>query len=165
MAKTSSQWSGNLNFPSFRDCLHFVTDFVEIAWFYHHCGLSLAGIIVSCRSLLSLSLYLPLESSAWSGSICSSFTDLKLLHTLIKDLDKSGEGGVPGIGAREGMDIGWSARKNIAQWSISQLVKPLSTLKSLRTLRLCGISSDTYTSPNVAAHHIRLSEIVLVEVK
>lgn len=46
-----------------------------------------------------------------------------------------------------------------------QFIKPLTTLKSLRTLRLCGISSDSSTSPPAAQHSLKLAEVVLIEVK
>lgn len=47
----------------------------------------------------------------------------------------------------------------------SQFVKPLSTLKSLHTLRLCGVSSDSSTLPVPPLHSLRLQEVVLIEVK
>lgn len=78
---------------------------------------SLCGIIGSCRTLLHLTLYLPTEASAWTQSLCSSLVDLKLLHTLNKDVEKT----TSVAGKKEGMDIGWKARKDSAMWSLSQV--------------------------------------------
>ncbi|GAA5944961.1 hypothetical protein JCM3775_005513 [Rhodotorula graminis] len=143
MAKTSSQWIG---------------------WFLFHSMHSLCGIIGSCRHLLTLTLYQPADSSAWTNSLCQSFVDLKNLHTLIKDLEASSDGKGGGAGKNEGMDVGWRARKSTSMWAVSQFVKPLSTLKSLHTLRLCGISSDSSTLPAPPLHSLRLTEVVLIEV-
>ncbi|GAA5851888.1 hypothetical protein JCM8547_000088 [Rhodosporidiobolus lusitaniae] len=168
MAKTSSQWLG---------------------WFLFHSMHSLCGIIGSCRYLLTLTLYLPSDSSAWTGSLCQSFVDLKHLHTLIKDLEPSlstsfsppllpgtysstsTNGGNKwsdyrggGAGKSEGMDVGWRPRKSVSMWAVSQLIKPLSTLRSLTTLRLCGISSDSSTLPAPPPHALKLVEVVLIEV-
>ncbi|BGP20879.1 hypothetical protein JCM10213_003377 [Rhodosporidiobolus nylandii] len=183
MAKTSSQWLG---------------------WFLFHSMHSLCGIIGSCRHLMTLTLYLPAESSAWTGSLCNSFIDLKQLRTLTKDLEPSlpssfsppapytsrspspfyptvlippgggmgGQGGLwrwkdergGGAGKAEGMDVGWRPRKSVSMWAVSQLIKPLSSLRSLTTLRLCGISSDSSTLPPPMPHTLRLVEVVLVEV-
>ncbi|SCV67189.1 BQ2448_5835 [Microbotryum intermedium] len=142
MAKTSSQWVG---------------------WFLFHSMHSLCGIIGSCRTLLSLTICLPAEATAWTQSLCSALVDLKLLHTLVKDLDPSREG-APGAGRAEGMDVGWRPRKSTSMWSVSQLLKPLGSLRSLTTLRLCGISSDSSTYPPTAPHQLRLTEVVLIEV-
>lgn len=46
-----------------------------------------------------------------------------------------------------------------------QFIKPLSTLKGLHTLRLCGISSDSSTLPAPPLHALKLTEVVLIEVK
>ncbi|TNY22244.1 hypothetical protein DMC30DRAFT_349246 [Rhodotorula diobovata] len=143
MAKTSSQWIG---------------------WFLFHSMHSLCGIIGSCRHLLTLTLYQPADSSAWTNSLCQSFVDLKNLHTLIKDLEPSSDGKGGGAGKNEGMDVGWRARKSSSMWAVSQFVKPLSTLKSLHTLRLCGVSSDSSTLPVPPLHSLRLQEVVLIEV-
>lgn len=63
-----------------------------------------------------------------------------MLHTLVKDLDRSDpidpvtgtvkEGGKKGAGHLEGMDVGWHARKTPSVWSVSQvrLVPPHSAL-------------------------------------
>ncbi|KAL8281247.1 hypothetical protein RQP46_006281 [Phenoliferia psychrophenolica] len=142
MAKTSSQWLG---------------------WFLFHSMHSLCGIIGSCRTLLTLTLYLPSEGSAWTQSLCSSLSELRLLHTLTKDLVKSKEG-CRGAGRHDGMDVGWRPNKSFAMWSVSQFIKPLATLKSLHTLRLCGISSDSSTSPPQSQHNCKLTEVVLIEV-
>ncbi|GAA6044814.1 hypothetical protein JCM8097_009119, partial [Rhodosporidiobolus ruineniae] len=174
MAKTSSQWLG---------------------WFLFHSMHSLCGIIGSCRHLLTLTLYLPADSSAWTQSLCQSFVDLKSLHTLTKDLEPStplsllpssrhssnfatdlilGPGGDSskrwtdhrggGAGKSEGMDVGWRPRRSVSMWAVSQLIKPLSTLRALTTLRLCGLSSDSSTLPTPTTHGLRLTEVVLVEV-
>lgn len=81
---------------------------------------SLCGIIGSCRTLLNLTIYLPQEASAWTQSLCSSLHELKLLHTLTKDLVRTREG-KRGAGAREGMDVGWRAQKSFSMWSVSQV--------------------------------------------
>lgn len=81
---------------------------------------SLCGIIGSCRTLLTLTLFLPADASAWTQSLCSSLVDLKNLHTLTKDMERSGPG-VPGSGRREGMDVGWKPRRNFSMWSVSQV--------------------------------------------
>ncbi|GAA6016641.1 hypothetical protein JCM10207_000131 [Rhodosporidiobolus poonsookiae] len=190
MAKTSSQWLG---------------------WFLFHSMHSLCGIIGSCRQLLTLTLYLPADSSAWTTSLCQAFVDLKNLHTLTKDLEPSlgtsysppipyarpapaasasastsrrrrtnaanaapyvlgpsarelngSRGG--GAGKAEGMDVGWRPRKSVSMWAVSQFIKPLSTLRSLTTLRLCGISSDSSTLPTPPSHSLKLVEVVLIEV-
>ncbi|GAA6054824.1 hypothetical protein JCM3770_004091 [Rhodotorula araucariae] len=143
MAKTSSQWLG---------------------WFLFHSMHSLCGIIGSCRHLLHLTIYQPAESSAWTNSLSQSFIDLKYLQSLTKDLEPSSDGKGGGAGKSEGMDVGWRARKSTSMWAVSQLVKPLGTLKSLQTLRLCGISSDSSTLPAPPLHSIRLQEVVLIEV-
>ncbi|GAA5994009.1 hypothetical protein JCM11641_006595 [Rhodosporidiobolus odoratus] len=163
MARTSSQWLG---------------------WFLFHSLHSLCGIIGSCRQLLHLTLYLPADSSAWTGSLCQSLVDLKNLQTLTKDLEpslptsyspplpftpnpfsssssrwKDPRGG--GAGKAEGMDVGWRPRRSVSMWAF---IKPLSTLRSLHTLRLCGISSDSSTLPSPPPHGLKLVEVVLVEV-
>ncbi|KAM0747401.1 hypothetical protein T439DRAFT_383518 [Meredithblackwellia eburnea MCA 4105] len=144
MAKTSSQWLG---------------------WFLFHSMHSLCGIIGSCRTLLTLTLYLPADGSAWTQSLCSSLVDLKYLNSLTKDLVKSSKSkGIEGAGSEDGMDVGWRPAKSFAMWSVSQFVKPLATLKSLQTLRLCGISSDSSTSPPQTQHNCKLIEVVLIEV-
>ncbi|BGP52290.1 hypothetical protein JCM10450v2_008261 [Rhodotorula kratochvilovae] len=143
MAKTSSQWLG---------------------WFLFHSMHSLCGIIGSCRHLLNLTIYQPAESSAWTNSLSQSLIDLKYLQTLTKDLEPSSDGKGGGAGKSEGMDVGWRARKSTSMWAVSQLVKPLGTLKSLQALRLCGISSDSSTLPAPPLHTIRLQEVVLIEV-
>ncbi|GAA6002013.1 uncharacterized protein JCM10292_001797 [Rhodotorula paludigena] len=143
MAKTSSQWLG---------------------WFLFHSMHSLCGIIGSCRQLLTLTLYLPSDSSAWTQSLCQSFVDLKNLHTLVKDLEPSNDGRGGGAGKHEGMDVGWRSRKSTSMWAVSQFIKPLSTLKGLHTLRLCGISSDSSTLPTPPLHALKLTEVVLIEV-
>ncbi|GAA5909592.1 hypothetical protein JCM6882_003466 [Rhodosporidiobolus microsporus] len=194
MARTSSQWLG---------------------WFLFHSMHSLCGIIGSCRHLLSLTLYLPADSSAWTQSLCQSFVDLKHLQTLTKDLEPSlpsshfpsapfsstyapiayrsftvpadsddavgGSGGGArgggegrtrkwsdnrggGAGRSEGMDVGWRPRRSVSMWAVSQFIKPLSTLRSLTTLRLCGISSDSSTLPPPPVHGLKLVEVVLIEV-
>lgn len=55
MSRTSSQWVG---------------------WFLFHSMHSLCGIIGSCRGLLSLTLYLPSDASAWTMSLCQSLIDV-----------------------------------------------------------------------------------------
>ncbi|GAA5898843.1 hypothetical protein JCM5296_005621 [Sporobolomyces johnsonii] len=144
MAKTSSQWLG---------------------WFLFHSMHSLCGIIGSCRHLLTLTLYLPADSSAWTQSLCNSFNDLKYLHTLVKDLEPSADAsGRGGAGKHEGMDVGWRPKRSMSMWAVSQFIQPLATLKSLHTLRLCGISSDSSTLPAPPAHSLKLAEVVLIEV-
>ncbi|GAA5949421.1 hypothetical protein JCM21900_004057 [Sporobolomyces salmonicolor] len=144
MAKTSSQWLG---------------------WFLFHSMHSLCGIVGSCRHLLTLTLYLPADSSAWTQSLCNSFNDLKYLHTLVKDLEPSADAsGRGGAGKHEGMDVGWRPRRSMSMWAVSQFIQPLATLKSLHTLRLCGISSDSSTLPAPPAHSLKLAEVVLIEV-
>ncbi|KAI5476767.1 hypothetical protein MNV49_007282 [Pseudohyphozyma bogoriensis] len=143
-AKTSSQWIG---------------------WFLFHSMHSLCGIIGSCRTLLTLTLYLPDQSSAWTQSLCQSLLDLKYLHTLTKDLTPSEDvAGKRGVGKAEGMDVGWRSNKSWGMWSVSQFIKPLATLRSLHTLRICGLSSDSSTSPPTSQHSLRLTEVVLIEV-
>lgn len=56
-------------------------------------------------------------------------------------------------------------RKSTPKPEVTQFVKPLSTLKSLHTLRLCGISSDSSTLPHPPLHSLKLTEVVLMEVK
>lgn len=110
---------------------------------------SLCGIIGSCRHLLTLTLYQPADSSAWTNSLCQSFVDvrprlsllssplsesalipgrvpaqLKNLHTLIKDLEASSDGKGGGAGKNEGMDVGWRARKSTSMWAVSQVRLP-----------------------------------------
>lgn len=90
------------------------------------------------------------------------------------------------------MEVGWVKRKKPAMWAVSQvrtrvsspsllksllltlggghitvrqLVKPLGTLKGLHTLRICGLSSDSSTLPAPPPHTLRLTEVVLVDVK
>lgn len=83
---------------------------------------SLCGIIGSCRLVLNVTLYLPSEAAAWTQSLCASLNDLRFLHTLTKDLERSKTDGVgSGAGKREGMDIGWRPRKSVAMWSVSQV--------------------------------------------
>ncbi|GAA5957437.1 hypothetical protein JCM8115_006989 [Rhodotorula mucilaginosa] len=145
MARTSSQWTG---------------------WFIFHSMHSLCGIIGSCRNLLTLTLYMPIDSAAWAQSLCQSLVDLKSLHTLTKDLYETGKHpkNKRAVGKKEGMDVGWVKRKKPAMWAVSQLVKPLGTLKGLHTLRICGLSSDSSTLPAPPPHSLRLTEVVLVDV-
>ncbi|GAA5947716.1 hypothetical protein JCM3765_001047 [Sporobolomyces pararoseus] len=144
MSKTSSQWLG---------------------WFLFHSMHSLCGIIGSCRHLLSLTLFLPADSAAWTQSLCNSFTDLKNLQILTKDVEPSStEPHCGGAGRHEGMDVGWRPKKEMSMWAVSQFVKPLGTLRNLHTLRLCGISSDSSTLPSPPIHSLRLTEVVLIEV-
>lgn len=145
MAKTSSQWTG---------------------WFIFHSMHSLCGIIGSCRNLLTLTLYMPIDSAAWAQSLCQSLVDLKSLHTLTKDLYETGKHpkNKRAVGKKEGMEVGWVKRKKPAMWAVSQLVKPLGTLKGLHTLRICGLSSDSSTLPAPPPHTLRLTEVVLVDV-
>ncbi|BGP04052.1 hypothetical protein RTBOTA2_006855 [Rhodotorula toruloides] len=143
MVKTSSSWPG---------------------WFTFHSMHSLCGILGSCRHLLSVSLYLITDTTAWMNSLCQALIDLRMLQEFNKDLAPSGEGDAAGAGSEEGMDIGWKPSASPSMLSVSQFVKPLSTLKSLRTLRLCGISSDSSTLPHPPLHSLKLTEVVLVEV-
>ncbi|GAA6064680.1 hypothetical protein JCM10212_006176 [Sporobolomyces blumeae] len=144
MAKTSSQWLG---------------------WFLFHSMHSLCGIIGSCRNLLALTLFLPADSAAWTQSLVTSFTDLRNLQTLTKDLEASSSAPhCGGAGRHEGMDVGWRPKRDMSMWSVSQFVKPLSTLRNLQTLRLCGISSDSSTLVAPPTHSLRLTEVVLIEV-
>ncbi|BGP28126.1 hypothetical protein Rt10032_c17g5856 [Rhodotorula toruloides] len=143
MVKTSSSWPG---------------------WFTFHSMHSLCGILGSCRYLLSVSLYLIADTTAWMNSLCQALIDLRLLQELNKDLAPSGKGDLAGAGSEEGMDVGWKASASPSMLSVSQFVKPLSTLKSLRTLRLCGISSDSSTLPHPPLHSLKLTEVVLMEV-
>lgn len=105
-----------LSFPSSRYSL----SSLGAGWFLFHSMHSLCGIIGSCRTLLTLTLYLPSDASAWTQSLCSSLIDLKLLHTLTKDMEPSWEG-ASGAGRREGMDVGWRPRRSVAMWSVSQV--------------------------------------------
>jgi len=123
---------------------------------------SLCGIIGSCRTLLTLTVFLPSDSAAWTQSLCQSLVDLKLLHTFTKDLVRSTDT-VKGSGRNDGMDVGWRPSKTFAMWSVSQFMKPLASLRSLHTLRICGLSSDSSTSPPQSQHQCRLTEVVLVE--
>lgn len=94
---------------------------------------SLCGIIGSCRTLLTLTLYLPSEGSAWTQSLCSSLSELRLLHTLTKDLVQSKEGR-RGAGRQDGMDVGWRPNKSFAMWSVSQVRRARPEL--IKTLNL-----------------------------
>ncbi|GAA6005903.1 hypothetical protein JCM11491_004055 [Sporobolomyces phaffii] len=144
MSRTSSQWLG---------------------WFLFHSMHSLCGIIGSCRQLLSLTLFLPADSAAWTQSLCNSFNDLKNLQTLTKDVEpSSSDAHCGGAGRHEGMDVGWRPKRDMSMWAVSQFVKPLGTLRNLHTLRLCGISSDSSTLPSPPIHSLRLTEVVLIEV-
>ncbi|GAA5888193.1 hypothetical protein JCM16303_003773 [Sporobolomyces ruberrimus] len=144
MSKTSSQWLG---------------------WFLFHSMHSLCGIIGSCRQLLSLTLFLPADSAAWTQSLCNSFNDLKNLQVLTKDVEpSSSEPHCGGAGRHEGMDVGWRPKRDMSMWAVSQFIKPLGTLKNLHVLRLCGISSDSSTLPSPPVHSLRLTEVVLIEV-
>ncbi|SCZ96134.1 BZ3500_MvSof-1268-A1-R1_Chr8-1g10027 [Microbotryum saponariae] len=166
MAKTSSQWVGEYPTPEIKTFVSrgsLILALASTGWFLFHSMHSLCGIIGSCRTLLSLTICLPAEATAWTQSLCSALVDLKMLHTLVKDLDPSREG-APGVGRAEGMDVGWRPRKSTSMWSVSQLLKPLASLRSLTTLRLCGISSDSSTNPPTAPHQLRLTEVVLIEV-
>lgn len=142
MAKTSSQWLG---------------------WFLFHSMHSLCGIIGSCRKLVHLTLLFPEQSSPWSNSLCQSLTELKLLQTLTKDLEKV-EPGEEGPGSREMMTIGFKHKDSFAVWSATQFLQPMSTLKSLTSLRMCGLSSDSSTTPPTP-HNVKIRELVLLEIK
>lgn len=122
MAKTSSAWLG---------------------WFLFHSMHSLCGIIGSCRTLLSLTLYLPADASAWTQSLCSSLVDLKLLHTLTKDMDRSSGSSGGGAGRREGMDVGWKPRRSVAMWSVSQVSRPPSLPRDDADVPHCSSSSPS----------------------
>ncbi|POY72762.1 hypothetical protein BMF94_4169 [Rhodotorula taiwanensis] len=145
MARTSSQWTG---------------------WFVFHSMHSLCGIISACRTLQTLTLYMPSDSAAWTQSLCHSLGSLGDLHTLIKDLHppESSVEVEDEIGTLEGMPIGWATRKNTATWAVSQLLKPLATLIGLRTLRISGLSSDSSMLPSPPPHNLHLTEVVLVDV-
>jgi hypothetical protein len=84
---------------------------------------SLCGIIGSCRSLLSITLYLPADSSAWTQTLCAALMDLKVLHTLNKDLVPTKET-ARGEGRHDGMDIGWRRKKKMSMWAVSQVSLP-----------------------------------------
>ena len=189
MAKTSSQWLGTSHrLTSKIDEIHTYPLFSKLGWFLFHSMHSLSGIIASCRTLLTLTLFLPSEASAWTQSLCNSLVDLRFLHTLTKDMEiapHAAGGATTGAGRHEGMDVGWKQKRSVAMWSVSQVcpfiptaflpicadsrlrqfLKPLATLKSLHTLRLCGISSDSSTTPPLPHHTLRLIEVVLIEVK
>lgn len=161
MAKTSSQWIGSLtSVPSGAA----VTHTEHAGWFLYHSSHSLCGIIGSCRQLLSLTLFIPIEASAWCQSICSSLQDLRHLNTLTKDLEPTNAERT-GAGHAEGMDVGWKPRKMSSMWSVSQLLKPLTTLKSLTVLRICGLCSDSSNTSPIIPHANRLTEVVLIEMK
>jgi len=104
---------------------------------------SLCGIIGSCRHLLSLTLFLPADSAAWTQSLCNSFNDvgdspglaeliplltlraalqLKNLQTLTKDLEPSSSAPhCGGAGRHEGMDVGWRPKRDMSMWAVSQV--------------------------------------------
>ena len=142
MAKTSSQWLG---------------------WFLFHSMHSLCGIIGSCKKLVNLTLRFPEQSAPWANSLCQSLAELRLLQTLTKDLEAI-EPGEEGPGTREMMTIGYKHKESFAVWSATQFLQPMSSLKSLNSLKLCGLSSDSSTNPPVA-HNVKIRELVLLEVK
>ena len=112
-------------------------------WFLFHSMHSLCGIIGSCRHLLSLTLFLPADSAAWTQSLCNSFNDvgdspglaeliplltlraplqLKNLQTLTKDLEPSSSAPhCGGAGRHEGMDVGWRPKRDMSMWAVSQV--------------------------------------------
>lgn len=49
-----------------------------VGWFIFHSMHSLCGIIGSCRNLLTLTLYMPIDSAAWAQSLCQSLVDVCL---------------------------------------------------------------------------------------
>ncbi|KAM0787063.1 hypothetical protein ACM66B_006326 [Microbotryomycetes sp. NB124-2] len=142
MARTSSHWTG---------------------WFLFHSMHSLCGIIGNCRNVLSLTIYFPMDSAAWTQSLFKSFVDLKYLKELNKDLVPS-TARARGAGAKEGMDIGWRPKKRAALWSVTQFLRPLSSFRQLHTLRLCGMASDSSMSVPNSLHSCRLTEVVLVDI-
>lgn len=77
MAKTSSQWMGELG-PNgdFDDRFADPPPRDVSGWFLFHSMHSLCGIIGVCRSVLSLTLYLPSDASAWTQSLCASLVDV-----------------------------------------------------------------------------------------
>ena len=133
---------------------------------------SLCGIIGSCRTLLTLTLYLPSEGSAWTQSLCSSLSELRLLHTLTKDVVASKEGR-RGAGRHDGMDVGWRPNKSFAMWSVSQVSRGPSLLsQGLNADPLLGDSSSSNlwqrssrctpfacaaSHPTLPPHHLRAS--------
>ncbi|GAA5881862.1 hypothetical protein JCM1840_006818 [Sporobolomyces johnsonii] len=144
MARTSCGWEGLFLFRSMR---------------------SLLSIISSCTRLVSLTLYLPGHSSAWtqSLSLCDSLRGLEHLRMLVKDLEPSASGCGDADGQEE-MDIGWRPRFGKSMWAVSHFLQPLAMLKCLDTLRLCGISSNLSTASVLPAHSLELTEVVLVNV-
>jgi hypothetical protein len=48
----------------------------DAGWFIFHSMHSLCGIIGSCRNLLTLTLYMPIDSAAWAQSLCQSLVDV-----------------------------------------------------------------------------------------
>lgn len=76
MARTSSHWMGGLKPDSRANAYEPLIVQPTSGWFLFHSMHSLCGIVGSCRNLFTLTVYLPMESSAWSQSFFKSLVDV-----------------------------------------------------------------------------------------
>ena len=120
MARTSSQWTGEprpapLCTTAAAERKEFIltVSAPAVGWFIFHSMHSLCGIIGSCRNLLTLTLYMPINSAAWAQSLCQSLVDVCLP-----------------LSSRIGCSQSLTCPDNVA----GLVLRPTTQLKSLHTL-------------------------------